>query len=75
MLLPLDSIHFQPRTVSPTPSESTTHDPADPPPVRPAEPEAADCCGEGCVRCIYDIHDEKLERYREALGRWRARQR
>lgn len=44
------------------------------PPVPPPEPDAADCCGEGCVRCIYDVYDEKVERYREALERWRARQ-
>lgn len=71
---PLDSIHQQQRTVNPISPDWTTHDPADPPPVRPAEPDAADCCGEGCVRCIYDIHDEKLERYRVALAQWRARQ-
>lgn len=55
--------------------EPPAHDASDPPPVCPAEPNAADCCGEGCVRCIYDIHEEKMERYREALERWRIRQR
>ncbi|MDQ6646433.1 MAG: oxidoreductase-like domain-containing protein [Pseudomonadota bacterium] len=55
--------------------QAPAHDLSDPPPVRPPEPDAADCCGEGCVRCIYDVHDEKMERYREALERWRARQR
>jgi hypothetical protein len=45
----------------------------DPPPRKPVEPDAEDCCGEGCVRCIYDIYDEKLERYREALAAWQAR--
>ncbi|MEP7186553.1 MAG: oxidoreductase-like domain-containing protein [Rhodanobacter sp.] len=54
--------------------ESPANDNFDLPPVCPVEPDAADCCGEGCVRCIYDIHDEKMERYREALERWRARQ-
>lgn len=55
--------------------DTTIHPGADPdpPPRKPAEPDAEDCCGEGCVRCIYDIHDEKLERYREALAAWRAR--
>ena len=48
-------------------------DPADPPPRRPPEPDAADCCGEGCVRCVYDVHEEALERYQHALAAWRAR--
>lgn len=48
-------------------------DPADPMPRRPPEPDAADCCGEGCVRCVYDVHDDALERYQRALEAWRAR--
>ena len=48
-------------------------DPADPPPVRPAEPDPADCCGEGCVRCVYDAYEEALGRYEAALAAWRAR--
>jgi Oxidoreductase-like protein, N-terminal. len=46
--------------------------PADPPPVRPTEPDAADCCGEGCVRCVYDVYEEALEHYRAALAAWQA---
>ena len=46
---------------------------ADPAPVRPAEPDAADCCGEGCVRCVYDRYDAAVERYQLALGEWQAR--
>ncbi|WP_052100877.1 oxidoreductase-like domain-containing protein [Novilysobacter arseniciresistens] len=45
----------------------------DPPPRPPEEPDPADCCGEGCVRCIYDVHDEAVERYRKALQAWRER--
>jgi hypothetical protein len=48
-------------------------DAVDPMPQPPPEPDAADCCGEGCVRCVYDVHDEKLERYEQALAAWRAR--
>ena len=46
----------------------------DPPPIRPVEPDAADCCGEGCPRCIFDVHDEAMERYEVALAAWRKRQ-
>lgn len=48
-------------------------DPADPAPRRPPEPDAADCCGEGCVRCAYDVYEDALERYQRALDAWRAR--
>lgn len=46
---------------------------SDLPPVPPAEPDAADCCGEGCIRCIYDVYEESLERYRARLAAWQAR--
>lgn len=74
MALPPDSSNFRRDTVSPTSPDSAMHDPADPPPMRPAEPDADDCCAEGCIRCIYDIYEEKLERYQEAMQRWRGRQ-
>lgn len=45
----------------------------DPLPQPPVEPDAADCCGEGCVRCVYDIYDEALRRYRVKLAAWRQR--
>jgi hypothetical protein len=45
----------------------------DPPPPRPFEPDPADCCGEGCVHCVLDRHDEAMERYRAALAAWRVR--
>lgn len=60
-------------TVAQSP-EHTSALPLDPAPVRPAEPDPADCCGEGCVRCIHDRHDEALERYQRALAAWQARQ-
>jgi hypothetical protein len=46
---------------------------ADPIPARPIEPDAADCCGEGCVRCIFDLHEQAMERYRQALAAWQQR--
>lgn len=45
----------------------------DPRPVPPVEPDAGDCCGEGCVRCVYDVYDTAVERYEAALERWNAR--
>ncbi len=48
-------------------------DPADPLPLPPTAPDAADCCGEGCVRCVHDVYEEALERYEVALAAWRAR--
>jgi len=47
--------------------------PDDPPPRPPVEPDPGDCCGEGCVPCIFDLYEEALERYKEALAAWRAR--
>jgi len=46
----------------------------DPPPLPPAEPDAAECCGEGCTHCVLDVYDAALERYRMALASWQARQ-
>lgn len=43
-------------------------------PVRPAEPEASDCCGDGCARCVFDVYEEALDAYQIALAAWRARQ-
>jgi len=45
----------------------------DPPPRRPPEPDPADCCGGGCVHCIFDLHEAALERYEHELAAWRAR--
>lgn len=46
----------------------------DPRPVPPIEPESGDCCGSGCVRCVFDLHEDAMERYREILGAWESRQ-
>jgi hypothetical protein len=39
-------------------------------PQKPAEPDPLDCCGSGCTRCIFDIHEEAMRRYQEALAAW-----
>jgi hypothetical protein len=45
----------------------------DSPPVRPLEPDPADCCGGGCVHCVFDLFDAALERYEAELIAWRTR--
>ncbi|XP_042400748.1 oxidoreductase-like domain-containing protein 1 [Zingiber officinale] len=50
---------------TPTP----TADPSSPPPLMPPEkPLPGDCCGSGCVRCVWDIYYEELEAYNESLA-------
>ncbi|XWS42118.1 hypothetical protein CRYUN_Cryun17cG0141500 [Craigia yunnanensis] len=29
----------------------------------PDKPEPGDCCGSGCVRCVWDVYYEELEAY------------
>lgn len=59
--------------MNPTEPAPQGEDAADPTPRRPPEPDAADCCGEGCVRCVYDAYEEALERHQQALETWRTR--
>ncbi|KAF3440751.1 hypothetical protein FNV43_RR19037 [Rhamnella rubrinervis] len=33
------------------------------PPPPPEKPLAGDCCGSGCVRCVWDVYYEELEAY------------
>ena len=45
----------------------------DPLPIAPREPELEDCCGTGCVLCVFDTYQMALERYELALQAWQAR--
>ncbi|MEO6929364.1 MAG: oxidoreductase-like domain-containing protein [Casimicrobiaceae bacterium] len=45
----------------------------DPPPVEPTPPHADDCCRSGCDPCVFDLHDDAISRYRNALRAWRQR--
>ncbi|SEJ60493.1 oxidoreductase-like domain-containing protein [Achromobacter sp. NFACC18-2] len=45
----------------------------DPPPVAPERPAPDECCHSGCIPCVYDLYDEAMDRYRDALKAWRAR--
>lgn len=48
--------------------------PDDPKPVPPREPAADECCGGGCMPCVYDRYWEAYARYEDALRAWQARQ-
>ncbi|XP_074559529.1 uncharacterized protein LOC141815485 [Curcuma longa] len=51
-----------------------TADPSSPPPLMPPEkPLPGDCCGSGCVRCVWDIYYEELEAYNESLAASRSK--
>ncbi|ALK98240.1 hypothetical protein AB595_07750 [Massilia sp. WF1] len=45
----------------------------DPRPVPPREPALEDCCGTGCVNCVFDMYQIALENYERALAAWEAR--
>lgn len=38
------------------------------PPPPPEKPEPGDCCGSGCVRCVWDVYYEELEEYNKLYG-------
>ncbi|KAL6576095.1 hypothetical protein OROHE_000566 [Orobanche hederae] len=42
-------------------SEKPTAAPIPPPPEKPLP---GDCCGSGCVRCVWDVYYEELEKYK-----------
>ena len=43
------------------------------PPTPPIAPQAGDCCQGGCVPCVFEIYEQELALYRDALERWNAR--
>merc|ERR1711933_92914 len=43
--------------------EQSNELPPPPPPPPPEKPEPGDCCGSGCVRCVWDVYYEELEAY------------
>lgn len=45
----------------------------DPRPVPPREPELEDCCGTGCVLCVFDAYQIALDNYELVLKAWQAR--
>jgi len=39
-----------------------------PMPQPPEKPLPGDCCGSGCVRCVWDIYFDELDAYDKALA-------
>ena len=38
-------------------------------PPRPTSPRPEDCCGSGCVNCIYAIYDQALLKWEREVAR------
>jgi hypothetical protein len=55
------------------PASDSDRPPSDPRPQPPAEPALEDCCRSGCNPCVFDLYEQALERYEQALAAWRAR--
>ena len=45
----------------------------DPPPAVPIAPTMGECCRGGCDPCVFEIYQDELARYEEALREWRRR--
>ncbi|MCD0506142.1 oxidoreductase-like domain-containing protein [Bordetella petrii] len=45
----------------------------DPEPLPPERPGPGDCCGSGCIPCVYDLYDDAMDRYHEQLRAWKQR--
>jgi len=45
-----------------------------PRPQPPVAPELEDCCRSGCAPCVFDLYEDALARYEQALAAWEAAQ-
>ena len=75
-MFPTSAQHPAPATASDrqaaTPAE-TPDPPRESPPEPPVEPQLEDCCGSGCVVCVFDAYEQARERYETRLAAWLAR--
>ncbi|WP_051003566.1 oxidoreductase-like domain-containing protein [Cupriavidus sp. BIS7] len=55
-------------------SESSRFHSDDPRPQPPERPGDNECCGSGCDPCVFDFYNDEMERYRQELRAWEARQ-
>lgn len=46
-------------------SETATRQPDAVLPRPPREPDLDECCGSGCDPCVFDLYEQRLERWRE----------
>lgn len=44
-------------------------------PPRPIPPRPDECCGSGCVRCIFDVYDEALAEWEKQVAQIEAEKR
>ncbi len=44
-----------------------------PPPIPPTRPEIDECCRGACDPCIFDLYDNAIDRYHDALRAWQER--
>ena len=45
----------------------------DPRPQKPEAPLPAECCESGCEVCVWDVYNDQMLAWREAMARWRQR--
>lgn len=53
---------------NPSRNQETEAPKKQPPPPPPEKPLPDDCCGSGCVRCVWDIYYDELEAYNKLYG-------
>ncbi len=46
----------------------------DPKPLPPDRPGDNECCQSGCDPCVFDFYNDEMDRYRQELKAWEARQ-
>ena len=51
-----------PHPIQPKPKPNSTAEKKEIPPP-PEKPDPGDCCGSGCVRCVWDVYYDELEEY------------
>lgn len=45
----------------------------DPKPEEPIEPDLNECCGNGCMPCVYDRYADERRAWHEAVKEWEKR--
>ena len=59
-------------TQPPVTEEGREKTPAKELPPPPEKPEPGDCCGSGCVRCVWDVYYEELDAYNQLLKQFNS---